>query len=129
MSDYYYLHTNGDLIHKNTPPDEGDFVRRIWEFDTTFRGSAWMLLIEAAALGANESRIAELVKKWRLTNEDAQNFADVFGFKIAMDGDSYFAHETKGFIDLQESQVGFGDTAFEAFVDYAKQGDGIKAMS
>lgn len=122
MAHFYYLHTNGELIHKNIRPDEGDFVRRIWELDTTYRGSAWLLLIEAAALGANQSRINELVKKWEITDEDAATFAETFGFTLGVDGDAVFAHETAGFIDIQESQIGFGNTYFNALVDYAKQG-------
>ncbi len=122
MAHFYYLHTNGDLIHKNMRPDEGDFVRRIWKLDTTYRGSAWLLLIEAAALGANQARISELVEKWKITDEDAVTFAETFGFTLGVDGDAVFVHEEAGFIDIQESQTGFGPTYFEALVDYAKQG-------
>ena len=126
MSDihYYYLHTNGDLIHKRFRPDPSDFVVKIWDIDITDRGNAWTLVIDAARLGARQSRIDELVEKWGLTNEDAEEYAKVVGFTIGKDGHQFFVHQTKGFVDIQESQTGFGDTVFNAFVDYAKQGNG-----
>ncbi len=92
-------------------------------FDITDRGNAWTMVIDASRLGAKQSRIDELVEKWGLTNDDGKEFAKLVGFTIAMDVDKYFVYETKGFVDIQKSQTGFGDSVFEAFVDYAKQGD------
>ncbi len=74
MEHYYYLHTNGSLIHKRFRPDPSDFIIKIWKLDTEDRKSGWILCIEALALGANKERVMELKEKWGLTNEDAQEF-------------------------------------------------------
>jgi len=117
---YYYLHTNGDLIYKRTYPDLGsDFVRKIWPLYPDDRGYAWSLCVEALALGACESRIRELKKKWRLLDDDAENFAKWCGVRIFMDGDQWCA-TLEDFINLQESPAGFGDDALHAFAELAK---------
>jgi len=120
---WYYLHTNGELIFKRFRPDEGDFVRKIWPCDVTDRGNAWLIAIEAKALGANPQRISDLASKWGLSDEDAQNFVEHAGnqFRLFRDGDKWCA--TFGdFVNLQESQAGFGDTCLEALSELAKPG-------
>lgn len=63
MIHYYYLHTNGSLIHRMMPiDDESDFVK-----DTEKRETAWTLLLEALAKGANVERVNELAIKWQCT--------------------------------------------------------------
>ncbi len=118
---WYYLHTNGELIHKRSRPDEGDFVRKIWPLNLQERESPWIICIEAASLGANPERIAHLVEHWKLTDEDAQVFVDRVGMNLRMDGNQWMA-AADDFEDLVVSQAGFGDTCFDALVDYAKQG-------
>jgi hypothetical protein len=72
---WYYLHTNGDLLHKRLEPDDdSNFVRRVWPLDTSDRGHAWILLIEAMALGARTERIRELATKWRCDAKDLPQF-------------------------------------------------------
>ncbi len=120
---WYYLHANGDLICKRFEPEveNGGFVRKVWVVDRTERGTAYLLLIEAAAMGARKDRIEELKKAWGVTDEDCQVFADRAGLKLFRDGDTWCA----GFSDfknVQESQVGFGETAFDALVGLCKQG-------
>lgn len=68
---YYYLHTNGDLIHKLFEPEaDSPFVKKVWILDTRDRGTAWRLVLEGLASGANLERAKELVDKWKLTIED-----------------------------------------------------------
>ena len=62
---YYYLHTNGSLIHKLSYPTGSEFVRQIWVIDITDRGDAWRLILESLALGANKSRVKELIDLWK----------------------------------------------------------------
>ena len=121
MKTYFYLHTNGELIHKRLLPDPSDFVKKIWKIDTEERGDVWILAVEALALGARKERVFELKEKWGLTDEDAQAFAKRTGMKLLKDGDQWCAvfHDFK---NLQLSQAGFGDTCLEALADYAKQG-------
>ena len=84
MSDnihYYYLHTNGSLIHKpgfvvDSDPSyfHSDFVKAYWRCDVTDRASAWITVIEALALGADLDRIKELSTKWGLTRDELPHF-------------------------------------------------------
>ena len=123
---WYYLHVNGELIHKRLEPDPSDFVVKIWEVDITERASAWVCCIEALAMGAKKERVTELATLWGLTDEDAQMFVEITkggenALNLFKDGDQWCAtfHD---FVDIQESQCGFGDTALEAFAELAKQG-------
>ena len=125
---YYYLHTNGDLIHKSafvvdSDPQyfDSDFVKKVWTINTEDRGTLWILLTEALAMGARKDRIKELQEKWGATNEDAQVFAERAGLVLKMDGNQWCAHFSD-FENLQESQAGFGDDCLEALADLAKQG-------
>jgi len=128
MKGYYYLHTNGDLIFKPAIVFDSDpeyfnspFVKRYWAFDSEDRFDAWQIAIEALSLGASKKRVFELKEKWKLTNEDAEYFIDRAKLKLFKDGNQFCAtfHD---FIDIQNSQCGFGDTALEAFAELAKGG-------
>jgi hypothetical protein len=41
---------------------------------------------------------------------------------LTKDGTAWCVHSATDFIDIQSSQTGFGDTALEAFADFARQG-------
>lgn len=77
---YYYLHINGDLLGKNPVAYNNDdfaenpFVKEFWLVDTENRADAWILVIEALALGARTERIKELANKWGLTAKDLKEF-------------------------------------------------------
>lgn len=73
---WYYLHTNGELIHKRTWPGEdgSDFVKKIWRCDPTDRENAWTIIIESLGLGANVDRIRELAAKWGCDARDFTQF-------------------------------------------------------
>jgi len=125
---YYYLHENGNLIYKRLEPDPSDFVRKVWPIYLDARDSAWLLAIEALALGTNWERIEELATKWGLTDDDAKELVkhatlgdDTPAFRLFKDGDRWCAtfHD---FVNLQESQAGFGSSALEAFAELAKPG-------
>jgi len=120
---WYYLHTNGDLIWKKfMPEDDSPFVVKIWKVVPEDRAVAWLICIEALALGARRARIDELAAKWGLTDEDAQHFVEhTDQFKLFMDGDMWCA-TFQDFVDLQESQAGFGKTALVAFANLASVG-------
>jgi hypothetical protein len=80
------------------------------------------LCIEALALGADKDRIDELAKKWGLTDDDAQAFVNSMSeLRLFRDGNQWCA-TFSDFINLQESQCGFGDTALDAFAELAKAG-------
>jgi len=81
ITGYYYLHENGSLIYKvgtDCVADfrESDFVKAFWPFDPEDRETAWNLLVESLAAGANKDRVMELAEKWGCTNEDATHYAD-----------------------------------------------------
>ena len=108
--------------------------KEVWELSaerkvlTVVRETAWLLCIEALALGARRERIDELAAKWGLTDEDAQRFiahatdkADQPVFKLFRDGSAWCA-TFADFTNLQESQAGFGAAALEALAELAKPG-------
>ncbi|WP_350326552.1 hypothetical protein [Pectobacterium aroidearum] len=122
---WYYLHENGELIYKPSPDAivdirDSDFAVCSWPIDTSNRASAWELLVEALALGANEDRVSELAGKWKCSDDDADVFAKHIGIEIKADGDSWRAHK-KDFIDLQTSPSGFGDNKLKAMSALAKE--------
>lgn len=127
---WYYLHTNGELIYKpesvGTAADirESEFARMLWPVDPSNRAQAWMILIEARALGANLSRIIELAEMWNCTNQDADNFeawTRMFGtgLTVKRDRDQWCAHRTD-FVNLQESPAGFGGSKLDAMAELCK---------
>lgn len=122
---WYYLHQNGDLIYKPSPDAivdirDSDFAVCSWPIDVSCRKSAWELLVEALALGADKERIDELAKKWKCNDEDADKFAEVIGIELELDGNAWCAHR-KDFVDLQSSQAGFGDNKLAAMSSLAKE--------
>jgi len=128
MKGYYYLHTNGSMIFKPKIVLDSDplyfdspFVKKYWFFDSENRTYAWLICIEALSLGADKKRIFELKEKWGLTDEDAVEFATCMKLKIFKDGGQWCA-AFFDFVDTQESQCGFGNTALEAFAELAKRG-------
>lgn len=121
---FYYLHENGDLLFKRERPEvePGGFVRAVWPHDPRDRANAWLIAIEALALGARPARIQELATTWGLTDDDAQIFATrTHQFRLFRDGDQWTAafHD---FVNVQESQVGFGATCLEALAALARPG-------
>lgn len=132
MNGYYYLHENGDLIHKPisyTEADfiESDFVKAYWYFDSKDRETAWTILVEGLVLGANKERVMELCEKWGCDDEDGLVYADRVGLQLSLDGDQWMAN-FQNFINLAESPAGFGNTVLEAIVDLVKD-EGIHSKS
>lgn len=128
MKHYYYLHTNGDLIHKVAAVVDSDpqyfdspFVRRVWTVDTEKRGDAWNLVIQALALGANKPRIKELQEVWGLTNEDAHEFAKRNGFKLSNENSKWIAMFQNQDKKSIAGKQGVGDDCLEALADLLKQ--------
>ncbi|MCL6399094.1 hypothetical protein EXT62_19735 [Pectobacterium carotovorum subsp. carotovorum] len=122
---WYYLHKNGDLIYKPSPDAivdirDSDFAVCSWPIDVKSRASAWELLVEALALGANPDRVSELAEKWKCSDDDADMFAKHIGIEIKKDGDQWCAHK-EDFVDLQSSPSGFGDNKLSAMAGLAKQ--------
>lgn len=132
MRGWYYLHQNSDLIFRKFRPEEdSSFVQRVWPLNTEDRATAWIILIEALALGARRERVDELATLWGCDDRDAQLLVEHARypdgtpvFRLYKDGDAWCAtfHD---FIDLQSSQAGFGDTCLEALADLA--GPGLRA--
>ncbi|WP_312740494.1 hypothetical protein [Cedecea neteri] len=124
INGWYYLHQNGDLIYKPSPDAivdirDSDFAVCAWPIDVKDRKSAWELLVESLALGANKSRVKELAQKWNCNDSDADMFASVVGVVIKEDGNAWCAHKSD-FIDLQVSPSGFGDSKLEALASLAE---------
>ena len=127
MKHIYYLHENGDLIHKGKIDGsiaadirESPFARGLWFLDTDNREDAWSILVEALAGGAKAKRIQELAELWGCNDNDSPNYAQRLGFLLGKDGSAWCATRSD-FINLQESPAGFGDTALEAMAALAKE--------
>ncbi len=127
---YYYLHTNGELILKVLPPEPGDFVRRIWTVNLQERESAYIMLVEAACLGAGMSRILDLAKKWGMDGDDGLTFCERMGFECR-------PHESeagKGFLlahkeDEPTRSRGEGSSPLLALISYTRASDAFAGAS
>ena len=115
----YYLHVNGDLIHKRWLPGliddltESDLVRAYWLIDGHDGRTAWRILIEAAALGADKTRINALASKWDCNNADARTYAQLKGIDLVEHAGQYVA--------VFDALTGRGNTALEALISLHKQ--------
>lgn len=125
MKHVYYLHTNGELIHKNDSDEivadlrESDFVRCFWIIDDTSRKDAWDMLVEALCVGANKERVSELAEKWNCNDKDALIYCNVIGVIPEKDGNVWCVH-LRSFKNLQESPCGFGDTILDSLSQLCK---------
>lgn len=125
---YYYLHTNGSLIYKRFRPDQSDFVRRIWAVDLRDRGTGYLMLVEAAALGADMRRVLDLAAHWGMDGDDGKLFCDRAGFDCT-------PHESpagNGFVvrhreDGPERTAGEGSSPLLALISYVRAGDFARA--
>ena len=126
MDGFYYLHTNGDLIFKKfRPEDDSPFVVKVWEIDTTDRGNAWMVAVDAGAWGARQDRIEELIKKWGLTNEDALNFIKYLNNRSPQLWELFLSEDRQNDCwlltdTLNDHQV-TGKRAIDALIRFAKE--------
>ena len=121
---WYYLHENGSLIYK--PGDDAagdirdsDFARGMWPIDPEDRATAWRIVVEAGAAGADPERVAELASKWSCTDRDGGHYADRIGARVYMDGNAWCATRSD-FENLQESPAGFGASVVEALTELAR---------
>lgn len=123
LQGWYYLHTNGDLIYKNSPNAiqdirESDLCHSAWPFVNS-RDNAWGILVEANSLFTRKERIKELTEKWNCNDTDAINYAKFIGIEVGIDGNKCFAHRAD-FTNIQESPIGYGDTYLDAMSELAK---------
>lgn len=130
MSDpwFYYLHTNGALIAKRFRPDWSDFVRRIWTVNLEDRGTGYLMLIEAAALGADMRRVLDLAAQWKMDGADGLEFCERAGFVCRpheSEAGSGFTVRHKD--DDAERTSGEGSSPLLALISYVRQGDFAKA--
>lgn len=125
---YYYLHTNGALIAKRFQPEPSDFVRRVWTVDLTDRGTAYIMLIEAATLGARMDRILDLAKQWGMDGADGLEFCQRAGFicepSESCAGSGYTVRHRD---DAPERTSGEGSSPLLALISYVGQGDFARA--
>lgn len=109
---WYYLHANGDLIHKNAWPgeDNSPFVKEIWRCEPSDRANCWGIVLESLALGARVSRVKELAAKWGC---DARDFAEFLIRTLnptprMREGADIFLREVVGLADPETYWTWFG---------------------
>lgn len=140
---WFYLHANGSLISKRERPEsDSDFVWAIWPIDGVHREQGWIMLVEAYATVSKETfpqrvrhllpdapdiagalkAIADLATKWGFTDEDGQVFCARNDLRCFQVHDTWCVGHND-FVDAETSDVGFGDTVFDALVALAKNGE------
>lgn len=121
---FYYLHTNGDLIAKRYRPEPSDFVRRVWMVDLSDRGTGYIMLIEAAALGARMSRVLELAAHWKMDGDDGLTFCERAGFScVASECEAGAGYQVRHKDDDPERTSGWGSSPLLGLISYVRQGD------
>ena len=123
---WYYLHTNGDLIHRTSKPEiePGGFVHRVWQIKPEHRESAYVLLVEAAVLSTQISRVLELAEKWGADGDDGLIFCERMGFdckKVTTEAGP--GYEVRGSDDAPEMKTGVGATPLLALISYTRHSD------
>ena len=69
---FFCLYKDGRLLWQKSPPEQKDILlKHFWPVNIDFRGNAWMVALEALAMGAKLDRIKELALKWGLTFDDS----------------------------------------------------------
>ena len=124
-SSIYYLHENMDLIHKvdleGTAADirDSDLAVGMWFLRHNSRLDAWNLLVEALASGAKRDRVISLAEKWKCHDEDAVHYSKLVNVELGIDGNTRFARSKDTFVNIQESNIGHGETCLDALAEYA----------
>lgn len=123
---WYYLHTNGDLIHRTSKPEiePGGFVHRVWQIKPEHRETAYFLLVEAAVLGARMSRVLELAKKWEADGEDGLVFCKRMGFLCnPVVTEAGAGYEVRHQDDTPEMKTGVGSSPLLALISYTRHSE------
>jgi len=123
MKTWYYLAGDGSLLCSNDLAKlQEDFrygdIQAYWFLDTEYRETAWRLLVEAVALGADMGQVRELAALWGCTDEDADIYAKKISVELQIDGNAWCA-TPPGFVNPAESSIGYGDTKLEALASLA----------
>ncbi|MCV5935157.1 hypothetical protein OFO87_34110, partial [Escherichia coli] len=71
---------------------DSDLAVCSWPLDVSSRKTAWDILVESMALGANKERVNELASKWNCNDDGADKYAEVVGVTIELDGNVWCAH-------------------------------------
>ena len=125
---FYYLHTNGDLIAKKFYPDDSDFVRKIWTVQLDERESGYVMLVEAACLGAKMPHVLDLAKQWNMDGVDGLVFCERMGFVCqpheSEAGNGYLLWHKD---DDANRTRGEGSSPLLALISYTRAGDFAKA--
>lgn len=118
MKTYYYLTKDGNLLCTEKKPPKG--IKKQWSvFDN--RASAWLIAVEAAALGAKPERIEELKTKWALTDTDAKVLCKKLSIQLLENSNGFVVY----FVSEKNKQ-GRGKTLFDALVALVKKRKGLK---
>lgn len=124
---YYYLHSNGQLMHLSQKsldqkPDflKLKFVQFHWEVDTNNRNSIMIMLLQAEALNVDKNRINALKKLYAITDKDLFNYIIKAELEFCEKDSLYFVHHV-WYDDHNDIIIGNGDTLWDALVDLVKK--------
>lgn len=124
---YYYLHSNGQLMHLSQKsldqkPDflKLKFVQFHWKLDTNDRNSIMIMLLQAEALNVDKKRIYALMKLYEITDEDLSNYVAKAKLEFCEKTGLFFVHHA-WYDDPNDIIIGNGATLWDALVDLIKK--------
>lgn len=96
------------------------WIKRFWIVDIDNREDLQRFLIAASIEGAQSSQVLGLILKWKITDDDAILYCKEHNLEWNIDGDQFVVH-AQSFINLHDSNAGFGSSLFEAVCDFFTQ--------
>lgn len=129
---YFFLDKEGNLEYRDKADVDifgreaffnSEDIIEYWKIDNTNRADYYQLLIRANMLGANKTRIKELINKWRIIDGDCQSYLRHIGLlSETLNGIWYVYSETP----YDCKTVGKGVSCFEATCDFFSKAVTVK---
>ena len=127
MKDYYYLHSkvNKLIFVPSVVVDDSEyfscpFVKKYWKYDSEDKNNNWLIMLEASALGLDETQMKQLAEEWNLTKNNLPDFMaknDPDENKLLIDGSIRFV---KVVFDMDVD--GLISLAFQKIMKLIKEG-------
>jgi hypothetical protein len=128
ISGWFYLRKDGTLVH--TPDVQGirgailsmlvmPEILTFWPHDKRDRGTAWRILVEATAGGADRDQIQAMATRAGCDDNDGLTYAKRIGCKISKEG-MYWKATRQDWVSREQSPTGYGATVLDAMADLCK---------
>jgi hypothetical protein len=128
ITGWFYLRKDGTLVH--TPDTKGlkgailsmlvmPEIVTFWPHDLRDRGTAWRILVEATAGGADRDQIQTLATRAGCDDNDGLTYAKRIGCRISKEG-MYWKATRADWVSREASPTGYGATVLDAMADLCK---------